>query len=138
MPRIAASVADERGASGWRRRWPRSRSGPGRPVEVALILGSGLGGLAEAVEAPVAIPYAEIAGFPVSTAPGHAGRLVIGALHGRRVALMQGRLHLYEGWAPGDIALAVRLLRRLGRGAAGGDQRRRARSIRSSRPATSC
>ena len=88
------------------------RAGP--PVEVALILGSGLGRLAEAVEAPVAIPYGEIAGFPVSTAPGHAGRLVIGRLHGRRVALMQGRLHLYEGWTPGDIALAVRLLRRLG------------------------
>ena len=74
------------------------RAGP--PVELALILGSGLGRLAEAVEAPVAIPYGEIAGFPVSTAPGHAGRLVIGRLHGRRVALMQGRLHLYEGWAP--------------------------------------
>ncbi len=86
----------------------------GGPVEIALILGSGLGGLAAEVEPAVAIPYAEIAGFPVSTAPGHAGRLVIGALHGRRVALMQGRLHLYEGWAPGDIALAVRLLRRLG------------------------
>ena len=88
------------------------RAGPA--VEVALILGSGLGRLADAVEAPVAIPYDEIAGFPVSTAPGHAGRLVIGRLHGRRAALMQGRLHLYEGWAPGDIALAVRLLRRLG------------------------
>jgi purine-nucleoside phosphorylase len=86
----------------------------GPPVEVALILGSGLGRLADAVEAPVAIPYAEIAGFPVSTAPGHAGRLVIGRLHGRRVALMQGRLHLYEGWTAGEIALAVRLLRRLG------------------------
>ena len=83
-------------------------------MEVALILGSGLGGLAAAVEAPVAIPYGEIAGFPVSTAPGHAGVLVIGRLHGRRVVMMQGRLHLYEGWAPGDIALAVRLMRRLG------------------------
>jgi purine-nucleoside phosphorylase len=88
------------------------RAGP--PVEVALILGSGLGRLAEAVEAPVAIPYAEIAGFPVPTAPGHAGRLLVGRLYGRRAALMQGRLHLYEGWSPGDIALAVRLLRRLG------------------------
>jgi purine-nucleoside phosphorylase len=88
------------------------RAGP--PIEVALILGSGLGQLADAVEAPVAIPYADIAGFPLSTAPGHAGRLVIGRLHDRRVALMQGRLHLYEGWTAGDIALPVRLLRRLG------------------------
>ena len=88
------------------------RAGP--PVEVALILGSGLGRLADAVEAPVSIAYEEIAGLPASTAPGHAGRLVIGGLHGRRVALMQGRLHLYEGWSPGDIALAVRILRGLG------------------------
>ena len=86
----------------------------GAPVEIALILGSGLGALADAVEDAVTIPYAEIADFPVSTAPGHAGRLVIGQLHGRRVALMQGRLHLYEGWSAADIALAVRLLRRLG------------------------
>jgi purine-nucleoside phosphorylase len=86
----------------------------GPPVEVALILGSGLGGLAAAVEDAVAIPYGEIPGFPVSTAPGHAGVLVVGRLHGRRVVMMQGRLHLYEGWAPGDIALAVRLMRRLG------------------------
>lgn len=84
------------------------------PVEVALILGSGLGRLADRVEDAVVIPYAEIAGFPLSTAPGHAGRLVLGTLHGRRVALMQGRLHLYEGWSAADIALSVRLLRRLG------------------------
>ncbi len=99
--RLAAALASVEG-----------RAGP--PVEVALILGSGLGRLAEAVEAPAAIPYADIAGFPVSTAPGHAGRLLTGRLHGRRVALMQGRLHLYEGWTAGDIALAVRLLRALG------------------------
>ncbi len=88
------------------------RAGP--PVEIALILGSGLGGLADAVEAPAIIPYGEIEEFPVSTAPGHAGRLVIGALFGRRVVLMQGRVHLYEGWTAGDIALAVRLLAGLG------------------------
>lgn len=86
------------------------------PVEVAMILGSGLGGLADAVEVETAIPYGEIPGLPVSTAPGHAGRLVIGRLAGRRTALMQGRLHLYEGWSPGDIALSVRVLRRLGAG----------------------
>jgi purine-nucleoside phosphorylase len=86
----------------------------GPPPEIALILGSGLGGLADAVEGAVAIPYDQIEGFPVSTAPGHAGRLVAGMLFGRRVVLMQGRVHLYEGWQPADIALSVRLLARLG------------------------
>ncbi|MFT3974583.1 MAG: purine-nucleoside phosphorylase [Amaricoccus sp.] len=89
----------------------------GAPVEVALILGSGLGGLADAVEVDATIPYGEIRGLPVATAPGHAGQLVIGRLAGRRVALMQGRLHLYEGLTPADIALSVRILRRLGAGA---------------------
>ena len=86
----------------------------GGPAEVALILGSGLGHLADVVEGAAVVPYGEIAGFPVSTAPGHAGRLVTGRLHGRRVVLMQGRLHLYEGWAAQDIALAVHLLKALG------------------------
>lgn len=86
----------------------------GEPVEVAMILGSGLGHLASAVEEPVLIPYGEIDGFPVSTAPGHKGQLVIGRLYGKRVAIMEGRLHLYEGWSPRDIALAVYLLGRLG------------------------
>src|SRR5690606_27574474 len=72
----------------------------GTPVEIAIMLGSGLGHLAEAVEEATVIPYAEIAGFPVSTAPSHKGQLVIGTLFGRRVAVMQGRLHLYEGWSP--------------------------------------
>lgn len=88
----------------------------GEPVELAMILGSGLGHLAAAVEEPVTVPYTEIEGFPVSTAPGHKGQLVIGRLYGRRVAIMEGRLHLYEGWSPRDIALAVYLLRRLGAG----------------------
>ncbi|MGG7566124.1 purine-nucleoside phosphorylase [Rhodovulum sp. DZ06] len=86
----------------------------GDPVEVALVLGSGLGQLAEAVEDPVFVPYGEIPDFPVSTAPMHEGRFVIGRLHGRRVALMQGRVHLYEGWSAQDIALPVRLMRRMG------------------------
>lgn len=86
----------------------------GAPVETAIILGSGLGGLAEAVTDPTRVPYAEIDGLPVSTAPGHAGELVIGRLHGQRCALMRGRLHLYEGWSARDIALPVYLLKRLG------------------------
>ncbi len=90
----------------------RERAGP--PCEVALVLGSGLGQLADAVSDAVVIPYAEIDGFPVSTAPGHKGQLVIGTLYGRRTVIMQGRLHLYEGWQPRDIGLAVYLLRALG------------------------
>lgn len=90
------------------------RDRAGAQVEVAIMLGSGLGHLAEAVEGATIIPYGEIEGFPVSTAPSHKGQLVIGTLFGRRLAVMQGRLHLYEGWSPRDIALAVYLLKRLG------------------------
>jgi purine-nucleoside phosphorylase len=92
----------------------RYRAGP--PVETAIILGTGLGALADAVEAPTAIPYTEIAGFPHATAPGHHGRLVIGTLYGTRVAIAQGRLHLYEGWSARDVVLPVYLLRALGAG----------------------
>jgi purine-nucleoside phosphorylase len=90
----------------------KDRTGP--PVEIAIMLGSGLGHLADAVEEATVIPYSEIDGFPVPTAPSHKGQLVIGRLFGRRVAVMQGRLHLYEGWSPRDIGLAVYLLDRLG------------------------
>jgi purine-nucleoside phosphorylase len=86
----------------------------GAPCEIALVLGSGLGRLADAVKEPTIIPYGEIGGFPVSTAPGHKGQFVIGSLFGRRTVVMQGRLHLYEGWQPRDIGLAVYLLKRLG------------------------
>lgn len=88
----------------------------GAPVEIAIMLGSGLGQIADNVEKPTIIPYAEIDGFPISTAPGHKGQFAIGMLYERRVAVMQGRLHLYEGWAPRDMALAVYLLKRLGSG----------------------
>jgi purine-nucleoside phosphorylase len=88
----------------------------GAPCEIALVLGSGLGQLADAVTSPTIIPYGEIDDFPVSTAPGHKGQFVIGSLFGRRTVVMQGRLHLYEGWQPRDIALAVHLLKRLGAG----------------------
>lgn len=90
------------------------KSRAGAPAPVAVMLGSGLGQLADEVEDAITIPYAEVEGFPVSTAPGHKGAFVIGSLHGVRVVMMQGRLHLYEGWAPRDIALAVYLLQKLG------------------------
>lgn len=86
----------------------------GEPCDLALILGSGLGGIANKVDDATVIPYGDIADFPVSTAPGHAGQLVFGTLGNLRVVMMEGRLHLYEGWQARDIALAVRLLRKLG------------------------
>jgi purine-nucleoside phosphorylase len=86
----------------------------GDRVEIGMILGSGLHSLADRVEDAVIVPFGEIEAMAVSTAPGHAGRLVVGRLHGRRVALAQGRLHLYEGWTAQDVALPVYLMRALG------------------------
>lgn len=85
-----------------------------RACDTALILGTGLGGLVDAIEDPVHVPYDAIDGFPRSTAPGHAGRLVFGRLHDTDAAVMQGRFHLYEGWSARDIALAVYVLKGLG------------------------
>lgn len=82
--------------------------------EIAIVLGSGLGPLAEQVQDAVSISYAEIPHFRISTAPDHAGRLVCGTLAGRRVVCMQGRLHGYEGYAPDEIAYPVYVLRALG------------------------
>lgn len=82
--------------------------------EVGLVLGSGLGPLAEQLQDAVTISYAEIPHFRVSTAPDHAGRLVCGMLAGRRVVCMQGRLHGYEGYAPDEIAYPVYVMRALG------------------------
>ena len=67
--------------------------------DILLILGSGLGDFGERVEAPISVPYAEIPHFKYSTVPGHKGRFVFGTLAGKNVAVMQGRLHLYEGWS---------------------------------------
>ena len=86
---------------------------PARP-DLALVLGSGLGGLADRIEDPVYIPYGQIPHFPVSTAPGHAGRFVFGRLSGRMVLCMQGRFHYYEGHDMAAIALPVRVLKALG------------------------
>lgn len=86
---------------------------PARP-DLALVLGSGLGGLADRIEDPVYIPYGQIPHFPVSTAPGHAGRFVFGRLSGRMVLCMQGRFHYYEGHDIAAIALPVRVLKALG------------------------
>lgn len=82
--------------------------------EVGLVAGTGLGPLLDEIERAVRIPYSEIAEFPVSTAPGHAGELVMGHLCGRPVAALSGRFHAYEGSAPDDIVLPVYALRGLG------------------------
>lgn len=81
---------------------------------VGLVLGSGLGPLAEQVEQPDIIPYQAIPNFPVSTVHGHAGRLVIGRLAGVTVCAMQGRFHFYEGYTMQEVTLPVRVMQRLG------------------------
>jgi purine-nucleoside phosphorylase len=81
---------------------------------VGIVLGSGLGGLADDLQDPVAIPFAELPGWPSATAPGHVGRLLLGTLGGRPVVMLQGRFHLYEGNAPGLVVQPVLLFRRLG------------------------
>ncbi len=81
---------------------------------VGIVLGSGLGGLADKIESPVYVPYGELPGFVTSTAPGHAGRFVAGRLAGKPVLCMQGRLHFYEGHSMQDIAFPIRVMKALG------------------------
>jgi len=82
--------------------------------EVGIVLGSGLGELADDLVDPVAIPFAELPGWPAATAPGHAGRLLLGELGGRATVMLQGRFHLYEGNDPGLVIQPVLLFKRLG------------------------
>ncbi len=81
---------------------------------VALVLGTGLGGLAEEIEVETAIAYADIPNFPLSTVETHTGRLLLGTLEGRAVVAMQGRFHRYEGYSLQQIALPIRAMRQLG------------------------
>jgi purine-nucleoside phosphorylase len=81
---------------------------------IALVLGSGLGGFADELENSVHIPYTEIPSFPQSTAVGHTGTLVIGSLNGLAVAVMQGRVHLYEGYSARQVAFPMRVFGRMG------------------------
>lgn len=82
--------------------------------DAAIVLGSGLGGLAQRVEVAVSIPYADIPGLPAPTVKGHGGELIAGTLEGRRVLLQRGRLHFYEGHAAEAVVLPVRLAAELG------------------------
>ena len=84
-----------------------------RPT-VAIILGSGLGDLAEQIEKEVVIPYSEIPNFPVSTAIGHKGNMIFGLLGGKPVLAMQGRFHFYEGYTMQQVTFPVRVMHFLG------------------------
>lgn len=90
--------------------WQRVRRAPG----IGLVLGSGLGGFVEDLYDRIEIPYGDIPGWPVSTAVGHAGKLVFGRLGAVDLAVMAGRVHLYEGYTPAQVVFPVRVLGRLG------------------------
>jgi xanthosine phosphorylase len=91
----------------------RGRLGTRKP-RLGIVLGSGLGDLAERVKDPAYLPYEEIPGFPMSTVAGHSGRFVIGTLEGQEVICMQGRLHSYEGYPYPALALPIRAMRDVG------------------------
>ena len=86
----------------------------GTVPSLAVILGSGLGGVAESFTDAIDVPYSELPNWPMSTVIGHPGRLVIGTLGGRRVAALAGRVHAYEGHSPEALAFATRVMARLG------------------------
>jgi purine-nucleoside phosphorylase len=87
-----------------------------KPVEVAIILGTGLGGLADEIQVEQVIDYGELPNFPLSTVESHKGRLLCGTLGGKTVVAMQGRFHRYEGYTLQQVTFPVRVLRALGAG----------------------
>ena len=89
--------------------WVKERLGGLTPV-VGIVLGSGLGRLADSIENPLTIPYSEIPGFPVSTAIGHKGNFIVGTLAGKTVIAMQGRIHFYEGYGMDKVVLPIRVM----------------------------
>lgn len=91
----------------------RGRLGRLRP-HIGIVLGSGLGAAAEAVQNPVIVPYEEIPNFPKSTVEGHSGRLVAGTLGGAQVVVMQGRVHFYEGYTLQNVTFPMRVMGALG------------------------
>jgi purine-nucleoside phosphorylase len=101
-PLLATSAADALRAAG------------AGGVDVGIVLGSGLGPLADEIEDAVSLPFADIPGMVPSTAPGHVGRVVVGRLAGRRVVALQGRLHVYEGHDAAACAFPVRVMHALG------------------------
>jgi len=83
-------------------------------ANTAIILGSGLGNLSSVIEAEFSIPYSEIPNFPVSTVEGHKGRLILGTLNGKKVWVMEGRFHFYEGYTAEQVVYPIRVLKLLG------------------------
>ena len=79
--------------------------------DVALVLGSGLGGFAENIKIETEISYSDIPGFPVSTVPGHAGKFIFGYLGDKKIVCMKGRIHFYEGYNISDVVLPARLMK---------------------------
>ena len=86
----------------------------GRKPQIGIVLGSGLGMLADHIEDPLVIPYSELPGFPVSTAIGHKGNFIVGTLGGKCVIAMQGRIHYYEGYPMHLVVLPIRVMIRIG------------------------
>ena len=86
----------------------------GKTPDAAIVLGTGLGGLATKISVEAVVEYADISGFPLSTVESHAGRLLCGTLSGKTVVAMQGRFHRYEGYSLGQVTFPVRVLRALG------------------------
>ena len=86
----------------------------GRKPTVGIVLGSGLGKLADEIKDPLVVPYNELPGFPVSTAIGHKGNFIIGELGGKCVIAMQGRIHYYEGYRMDQVVLPIRVMIRIG------------------------
>jgi len=91
----------------------RGKLGGLRP-HVCIVLGSGLGAVADAITNPVIVPYAKIPHFPHSTVEGHSGRIVAGVLGGAPVIIMQGRVHFYEGYSPAEVTFSMRVMGALG------------------------
>lgn len=92
----------------------RAHAGRAVAPDVAIVLGTGLGALGEAIAVESSVAYRDIPGFPLSTVESHSGRLLTGTLGGRRVAAMQGRFHRYEGYSLQQVTFPVRVLRELG------------------------
>ena len=86
----------------------------GRKPEIGIVLGSGLGKLADQIEHPLVIPYKDIPGFPVSTAIGHKGNFIVGQLGGKCIIAMQGRIHYYEGYGMDLVVLPIRVMMTVG------------------------